>query len=275
MKKTLLALLVAGAAAQSQAAIQSGNPAGNNNVSGSELTLQVFDPVSLTTYVRDLGVDMAGFIATGNVAGTTLNWSASSLFGSSFAGADKSQILWQVISADTDATGSTATSATRGARSLVTTEGHFTGTLTNGQVAAGAANIDNFQQAIGTSVGTGTLASAQNGEAATTSDTYNWANNLNSNLVSQFTGSTATVLGSSMYMILNTQQSTSATQWRVSSGNGVFSEFAGLWNLDLNGNLSYSVAPVSNVPVPAAVWLLGSGLVGLVGVSRRRNEEQA
>lgn len=28
--------------------------------------------------------------------------------------------------------------------------------------------------------------------------------------------------------------------------------------------------PVSGVPVPAAVWLMGSGLLGLVGVARRR-----
>ena len=33
---------------------------------------------------------------------------------------------------------------------------------------------------------------------------------------------------------------------------------------------SGSIVPVSAVPVPAAVWLFGSGLLGLVGVARRR-----
>ena len=33
---------------------------------------------------------------------------------------------------------------------------------------------------------------------------------------------------------------------------------------------SGNIAPVSAVPVPAAVWLFGSGLVGLAGVARRR-----
>ena len=33
-------------------------------------------------------------------------------------------------------------------------------------------------------------------------------------------------------------------------------------------NLSF--AEVSAIPVPAAVWLFGSGLLGLVGVARRR-----
>ena len=44
---------------------------------------------------------------------------------------------------------------------------------------------------------------------------------------------------------------------------------SGQWVIDPTlGKVSYS--QVSAVPVPAAVWLLGSGLVGLVGISRRK-----
>ena len=42
-----------------------------------------------------------------------------------------------------------------------------------------------------------------------------------------------------------------------------------VWRLDSGtGELTYGSAPV--IPVPAAVWLFGSGLLGLVGVARRR-----
>lgn len=49
---------------------------------------------------------------------------------------------------------------------------------------------------------------------------------------------------------------------------------AGTWSFD-GSTLAYGAAPVppvSSVPVPAAAWLFGSGLIGLVGVSRRKTD---
>ncbi|MEO8133735.1 MAG: VPLPA-CTERM sorting domain-containing protein, partial [Betaproteobacteria bacterium] len=49
-----------------------------------------------------------------------------------------------------------------------------------------------------------------------------------------------------------------------------FAQILGTWSLASNGTLTWN-ATAAVVPVPAAVWLLGSGLLGLVGVGRRRS----
>lgn len=49
----------------------------------------------------------------------------------------------------------------------------------------------------------------------------------------------------------------------------------GEWSLSSNGTLTYTADVGAPVPVPAAVWLLGSALIGMVGVARRRSEQQA
>ena len=41
-------------------------------------------------------------------------------------------------------------------------------------------------------------------------------------------------------------------------------------NFDIGSGNSLTVLSVSSVPVPAAVWLFGSGLIGLLGFARRR-----
>jgi hypothetical protein len=47
--------------------------------------------------------------------------------------------------------------------------------------------------------------------------------------------------------------------------------YNGFWFLSSSGQLSYNIASAAApVPLPAAVWLLGSGLLGLIGVGRRR-----
>jgi len=44
-----------------------------------------------------------------------------------------------------------------------------------------------------------------------------------------------------------------------------FNAATGVWNAN-----TLSMTPATPVPVPAAVWLLGSGVMGLAGVARRR-----
>jgi len=40
--------------------------------------------------------------------------------------------------------------------------------------------------------------------------------------------------------------------------------------IDINGNIVGSGEAINAVPVPAAIWLFGSGLLGLVGIARRK-----
>lgn len=51
----------------------------------------------------------------------------------------------------------------------------------------------------------------------------------------------------------------------------VVTESLGTWSFDASaGTLSYSAGSTNPVPVPAAVWMLASGLLGLAGVARRK-----
>ena len=42
------------------------------------------------------------------------------------------------------------------------------------------------------------------------------------------------------------------------------------WKANATLTFDYEEAPVSAVPLPAAIWLFGAGLIGLIGVARRK-----
>jgi len=54
------------------------------------------------------------------------------------------------------------------------------------------------------------------------------------------------------------------------SGNVVKAPYVGTLPSPNGWNVTGSVTNLSAIPVPAAVWLFGSGLLGLVGIARRR-----
>lgn len=81
--------------------------------------------------------------------------------------------------------------------------------------------------------------------------------------------SATAALGQSMgFYQLSNSGSTTGPSTKLKAVN--FATFDGTWKLDSTGSLQYTVASVPAVPVPAAVWLLGSALIGMVGVARRK-----
>jgi hypothetical protein len=82
--------------------------------------------------------------------------------------------------------------------------------------------------------------------------------------------------GDTLYTGLNTV----LDFWNVVAGSGRGSQptnhqyanstGAGYWFLTSAGDLTYNVPTTTTVPLPPALWLLGSGLLGLAGISRRR-----
>lgn len=85
------------------------------------------------------------------------------------------------------------------------------------------------------------------------------------------------VFGGSFYAgATNTAGNSATTVWNASSidgdGNGIMgiSMNAGGPFGGFNANFNLQGITPNAVPVPAAVWLLGSGLLGLVGVARRK-----
>ena len=274
LKKLVVALALTAAAGQASAAVV---PASTGD---GDLFLTAWDPVANMSYSRDLGVDLNTFLANGSSsAGMTSTFAGDSLFQTSFANSTASNIKWNIVAGDNVLSGGQFGYTTDALRILTTsTVAPGTGFIFKNSSLTGATNNINAFQGyqvnnplpVGTGCGTNPSCVITNPTDPGFGGNSTWGNNFGGNGTPSNVG---TGFGSSLYFYYLTGSGSSST---IGAGsNAIQTAFAnatgdGMWSLSANGTATYAIPGVSAVPVPAAAWLFGSGLLGLVGIARRK-----
>lgn len=241
--------------------ITAGNTGIATTQANGELILTIWNPDTLTSYTQDLGITTRQFM-DGTAGELTINLNAAGL-----AHVAGSNLLFNIAGynstfdgADVSSAGFYLTSPTGPNDTLI--ESGF------GQLPGYSQFLDGYKIAIqnGTVIGTGDnlgylLSGATYAGAGST-----WGDSMRG-LPGQFSwGSTA---GDASSPLAGFAWGLDNTTFQT--GDPVQSAIAGapaFWTLDLtSGTLKYSA-----VPVPAAVWLFGSALLGLAGAIRRRQK---
>jgi len=270
--KFKLKMIAAAAALASLAGAAQADITTSNTQSGS-LVLTAFNTSTSAYYMRDLGFTLSSFLPSGALnsvgftgssivgdktpvggltlnAGNTTNF-ADAAFSTWYGAQTPADVKWFVNAVDTIS--STATGVSRIITSSVNTaETASNGQLTNFLGASNAGGLEAF-------FNPGTL--SKTGSDAAVS----WATNFGLGA----DGLAAVGESASLFYFTRTA-ATGGTSTLANGGRyGNGEAFASL-NLAANGNFSYTLAPVSAVPLPATAWLMGAGLVALGGIARRR-----
>ena len=300
--KLIAASLALAAANQAGAAIADWGTPGSSG--SAEMFLAVWDSSAQTSYIRDLGVHMNDFmpaLGTGTAfdkttTGTSL--SATGKLAAPYGGSGNNSIVYGAspsiaagsvltpgyqltFQADpltssffSPAGGGLSTSLQWmvGAFDSVGAMGNQTLrglTTSNGVVAGLNSNVGNFGTTNGyiqLNNGRGTMTGAVNTNGSATAALADgmayFAAGQGSNWNTYASFNTLANVGSSQQF------------WYIATSDATPSDAATVkgftnatWKLNTDGTLVYQVAAV---PVPAAAWLFASGMLGLVGVARRR-----
>lgn len=233
-----------------------------------ELFLSVYDSVAKVSYARDLGITMNDFMASGSTAGYSLNFAADTLLQSAFASLNG--LKWNVAALDDTGSG------LNGQRYLSTTNATLTTVKTQTNTNLTQFKLANDYVVASNNLGTqggvlGPVATNGSNVSVTTTGADYFENGFGAKWSNKSVFDSTALVGQSLGFFYLTPSSTSglskASVTQFGSVDG-----AATWTLTQNGTLSYAVpaAAPAPVPVPAALWLLGSGLIGMVGVARRK-----
>jgi hypothetical protein len=238
-------------------------PAGAGN---GGLIVSAWDPVRGVSLVQYLGLNYNDVQPANleNPAGGVLNFGTLDQWSSVFGGAspsDPANIVYNVTSASLNS------GAVSGRRLLTTGAVGGVGTVLNNAMAGAASASLAFITSNGVTpnCGTANACIATNSTMGQYAGQDAWADKLNGQLPFSTTAAVGTSLGFySLTPTGNTPTAGNVHQYQTSNGIGT-------WLLSSAGLLTYSIpGPVGAVPLPAAVWLLLSGLAGFGTVSRRK-----
>jgi hypothetical protein len=178
-------------------------------------------------------------------------------------------LTWWVTAADS------AGGAFSGKNVMTTGVGGLSVAATNSGISQAAGVVENFFGRVNSVCGTDDTCFADfEAETAPDPDDFAayagnaWGPRLNNNLSAALGNGTAIGVAQGFYLYSTSSNTGAQPATRTAYANALG---FGTWNLNSAGVLSYTLNGASAaVPLPAAVWLLGSGLLGMAAVRRRR-----
>ncbi len=272
--------MIAVAAALASLAVGAQAQVSTVNTNNGSFVLTVFNPVNKAWYMRNLGFTIDTFLPSGVLASdgnptsmligdktpegglildatNTPNFAGDANWNTWFSAqtANASDLRWHVAAGDTLSGGPNAR------QRMVTSSANLAETASNGQVGnfTGASNYGSIQGFL-----TGNVVSQFdiNGINAP----YQTSNDNLFGLGADGLASIGQEVGLFYFARVLTGTTGGTSGAPALGGSFANSAGAAILSLSGNGNLSYA-APV---PMPAAVWLMGAGLLAVGGVVRRR-----
>jgi hypothetical protein len=241
---------------------------GTDTANGSGLIVSIWDAVRGVSLVDYIGLNESQFLP-GNTnatpdAGLVLNFGTISGFSSTFGASDSANIQYSIASA-------VFTGSLLG-RQLETTLASAPTTIRNSAVGNAVIATRSFTGNLNANCANANPCAAATNQDATYAGQSSWAEKYGNNLPLSAAANVGTAMG---FYLLSTSSNTvtaNATVQRYGNSTGFAS-----WLLNASGQLTYSLdgGNTAPVPLPAAVWLLLSSLVGFGTVARRRKEDAA
>lgn len=238
---------------------------------GGEILLLAWDENRNVSVMQDLGGSYVEFWDNFDNTAYTFNETLDPLFGSTFADSAAGDVRYSLVSLNTGLnTVDEFNEPARFSNGLMVTTNADAPTLTRTAGARFDSAINKIQGNTTAAMGDSSTFADNNayfGDATTAP--YAGGNGVwGRNLLTSSTFDTSTTSEESLYFWAFTKgmEASDATVGLLPAQD---LKAAGQWTLDLSGNsIAYASAAV---PLPAAVWLFASGLLGLGAVSRRKN----